>query len=361
MRMSRWTAILARRTGGAGALALLCCAALLAALSAAAPAAIPAAAPALKKGDKSGICIAQTVKNGKLVPLRQSLYRYRFVRINKGRNRGRFRRTIILVTVRVRTSCITQCVQVRRTGGSMQAVYKVRRVWVREPSRGRLVKVKRLRRVWLLGPCASLPSIETLGTPVTVTVLGKSSLTFDFSAFKRVAPLTGSLRGYVPGKILDNADNQVILTSGSFQLGKTTLFTDNVCGGQPSDSIRTGEPSTMKLASGRQSTLTLGQNGRLAALAYMVLDIPLELRNGDDGCAKPYINTGYSTATETVRLSGTVGAQGLAQVPMKMAPADLDLLACLSPGLTTQPCNGFEVPLPATVGLSLVVSVVAGG
>ena len=98
-------------------------------------------------------------------------------------------------------------------------VYRTRRVWVREPSRGRLVKVKRLRRVWLLGPCASLPSIDTLGTPVVVNVLDKSLLTFDFSAFKRQAPVTGQLRGYVPGKLLDEADNQVILTSGRFDLG----------------------------------------------------------------------------------------------------------------------------------------------
>ena len=340
---------------------LLCCASLLFALPAAAPAAIPTAAPALKKGDKSGICVAQTVKNGKLVPLRRSLYRYRFARIAKGRNKGRFRRTIIQVTVQVKTSCITQCVQLRQKGDSLQPTYRVRRIWVREPSRGRLVMVKRLRRVWLLGPCASLPSIEALGTPVTVSVLDKSLLTYDFSAFKREAPVTGRLRGYVPGKLIDKADNQVILTSGTLDLGRTTLFTDRVCGGQPSDSIRTGEPSRLRLDPGRQSRLTLGQNGTVNALAYMVLDLPLELRNGDDGCTRPYITTGYSTASEAIRLAGSVGTQGLAQVPLKMAPADIDLLGCLSPGVTTQPCNGFEIPLPATVSMSLAVSVVADG
>ena len=51
---------------------------------------------------------------------------------------------------------------------------------------------------------------------MTVTLLDNSQMTFDFSAFKRQGPLTGSLRGYVPGKILPDADNQVILTSGSF-------------------------------------------------------------------------------------------------------------------------------------------------
>ena len=284
----------------------------------------------------------------------------RYVRITKGRNRGKFRRTIISTRAVVKTACITQCVQLRKKGKSLTPVFRTRRVWVREPSRGRLVKVKRLRRVWLLGPCSSLPSIAALGTPVTVSVLDRSSLTFDFSAFKRDAPLTGRLRGYVPGKIVEDADNQVILTSGGFDLGRTTMFTDTVCGGQPSDSIRTADPARLKLDETRQSTLTLGQNGTVNALTYMVLDLPLELRNGDDGCSKPYVSTGYSTAKETIRLSGSVGAQGLGVVPLKMSAAEIDLFGCLSPGSTTQPCNGFEVPLPATVSMSLQVAVVAG-
>lgn len=359
MRMSLWTATFARPRGVLLALAALCCAAALAVMPGPADAAVPTAAPALKKG-ASGVCIAQILQKGKLVPLRQSVYRYRYVRIKKGRNRGKFRRTIISTRAVVKTACITQCVQLRKKGKALTPVFRTRRVWVREPSRGRLVKVKRLRRVWLLGPCSSLPSIAALGTPVTVSVLDRSSLTFDFSAFKRDSPLTGQLRGYVPGKIVEDADNQVILTSGRFDLGRTTMFTDTVCGGQPSDSIRTADPARLKLDETRQSTLTLGQNGTVNALTYMVLDLPLELRNGDDGCTKPYVSTGYSSVKETIRLSGSVGAQGLGVVPLKMSAAEIDLFGCLSPGSTTQPCNGFEVPLPATVSMSLQVAVVAG-
>jgi len=360
MRMSLRTAIFVRGRRAARALALLCCAALCVALPAAASATIPTAAPSVKKVDKAGICVAQTLKNDKLVPLRQSLYRYRYVKIRKGRHKGRFRRRIIQVRVQVKTSCITQCVQLRKKGQSLVPVFRTRRVWVREPHRGRLVRVKRLRRVWLLGPCASLPSIETLGTPVTITLLDNSQMTFDFSAFKRQGPLTGALRGYVPGKILPDADNQVILTSGSFNLGKTTMFSDKVCGGAVSDSIRTAEPTTVHLDPGKQSTLILGQNGTLNAKTFLVLDIPLELRNGDDGCGKPYITTGYSSASETVNLSGKIGAAGLSQVPVSMPATDLDLVGCLTPGLATQECNGFQLPLPSTVSMSLMVSVVAG-
>ena len=360
MRMSLRTAIFVRGPRAAGAAALLCCAALCVAVPAAATAAIPTAAPSVKKGDKAGICIAQTLRSGKLVPLRQSVYRYRYVKIKKGRHKGRFRRRIISVKVLVKTSCITQCVQLRKKGKSLVPVFRTRRLWVREPHHGRLVRVKRLRRVYLLGPCASLPSIETLGTPVTVTLLDTSQMTFDFSAFKRQGPLSGALRGYVPGKILPDADNQVILTSGSLNLGKTTMFSDKVCGGAVSDSIRTAEPTTVGLDPGKQSTLILGKNGTLNAKTFLVLQIPLELRNGDDGCGKPYITTGYTAAAETVNLSGKIGAAGLAQVPVSMPATDLDLVGCLTPGLATQECNGFQLPLPSTVSMSLMVSVVAG-
>ena len=196
---------------------------------------------------------------------------------------------------------------------------------------GEPLSVTRVVHVFVLGPCASLPSIDKLGTPVTVKVLDRSMLTFDFSAFKREAPVSGELRGYVPGKLVDDSDNQVILTGGSFDLGRTTLFTDNVCGGQPSDSIRTADPSRLKLDAGKQSTLTLGRNGTVSALTYMVLDLPLELRNGDDGCTKPYVTTGYSTASETVRLTGSVGTHRLAGVGLQTAPPAIALLGILPP------------------------------
>ena len=232
---------------------------------------------------------------------------------------------------------------------------------MREPHRGRLVRVKRLRRVWLLGPCASLPSIETLGTPVTVTLLDNSQMTFDFSAFKRQGPLTGSLRGYVPGKILTDADNQVILTSGAFNLGKTTMFSDKVCGGAVSDSIRTAEPTTVRSGPGQAEHA----DPRAERHAERE-DLPRpgasrwSCATATTAAASPTSRPGYSSAAETVNLSGKIGAAGLSQVPVSMPATDLDLVGCLTPGLATQECNGFQLPLPSTVSMSLMVSVVAG-
>ena len=121
MRMSLRTASFARPGAPLRALALALRAAARRPVRRPPAAAIPTAAPALKKGDKSGVCIAQILQKGKLVPLKQSVYRYRYVRIKRGRNRGKFRRKIIQARVQVRTACITQCVQLRKKGKALRA------------------------------------------------------------------------------------------------------------------------------------------------------------------------------------------------------------------------------------------------
>ncbi len=45
----------------------------------------------------SARCNAQILKSGKLVTLRTTTYKYKFVKIKKGRNKGKFQRTIVRV------------------------------------------------------------------------------------------------------------------------------------------------------------------------------------------------------------------------------------------------------------------------
>ena len=45
----------------------------------------------------------------------------------------------------------------------------------------------------------------------------------------------------------------------------------------------------------------------MTSTAYTKIQLPLELRNDDDGCNKPYITTGYSEFTQTFFLKGKVG------------------------------------------------------
>ena len=43
------------------------------------------------------------------------------------------------------------------------------------------------------------------------------------------------------------------------------------------------------------------------------------------------------------------------------APETLDVVACLSQGQPSQPCNGFEIPLPILVSTKLKVAIDLSG
>ena len=135
---------------------------------AAAPAAIPTAAPAVKKGDKAGhlrradreerqarpaaaVALPLPLRPDQEGPPQGALPPQDHPGDGAGQD---------LVHHPVRPAA--QEGQVARPG-----LPHAPRLGARAAPRAASCSVKRLRRVWLLGPCASLPSIETLGTPVT--------------------------------------------------------------------------------------------------------------------------------------------------------------------------------------------------
>ena len=95
----------------------------------------------------------------------------------------------------------------------------------------------------------------------------------------------------------------------------------------------------------------------MTSIVYTRIKLPLQLRNDDSGCNQPYISTGYSLFEQTFFLRGKLGAKGLADIALTSAPDTLDVLACLSPGNPTQPCSGFQVPLPILASTSLHVAI----
>jgi len=319
--------------------------------AAAAPTRVPDAAA-------SATCVAQILRNGKLVALTTLTYRYKFVRIKGSKN---FKKIIVRVKVSVRVSCAKQCVAVVKKRGKYVNVYSIKTIKVKLKKRGRIVTAKRRGRVYKFADCKTLPSPQELGTPVKITVLPGSSALLDFGSFQRQASVSGTLRGFVPGKIQLRSDIQINLTSGSLSLGQTPVFIDDACNNQVSASIRTGSPTTVSLDPTRQSTSTLLASGTVTAIAYTAIHLPLELRNEDTGCDKPYITTGYSNFTQTFFLRGRVGAGGLTKLTLTSPPDTLDVIACLAPGIPTQPCGGFQIPLPILVSTNLTVSVDLSG
>jgi hypothetical protein len=334
------------------AVRLLFCAWLVAML-AALPTAGAGADPVAKSAASSK-CAAKILKKGKYVTLFESTYRYKFVRVKK--KSKRFKRVVKRVRVAVKVSCSRQCVLYRTKKGKKRPVYSIKRVKVKAKRHGRIVTVKKRRRVYKYTVCKDLGT-ET-GVPVAIDIIQGSYANLDFGTFQRKVNVRGQFRGFIPGKINLKNDTQITLTKGQLNLGQTNVFIDDDCNDQVSAAIRTGNPALVKLDPSRTSTSTLFVSGTVTATAYTLIRLPLEFRNDDDGCTKPYITSGYTEFAKTFFLKGKLQPDtGLTKLKLVSAPDPLDVEACLSPGNPTQPCSGFIIPLPIIVSTQLFARV----
>jgi hypothetical protein len=227
--------------------------------------------------------------------------------------------------------------------------------------RGRIVKVKRRARVYKYTDCANLPSAEALGTPVRIDILPGSYALLDFGSFTRQAAVGGNVRGFLPGKFKPNSDLQLSLTKGNVTVAPTPVFIDDDCNGQVSTSLRSGNPTRVLIDETKQSTSTLLASGTATAIFYARIQLPLEMRNDDTGCNDPFITTGYSEFKHTFFFRGKVGPAGLVKLQVSSPPDTLNVVACLTPGVPTQPCNGFQVPIPIIVSTKITVRIDLSG
>jgi hypothetical protein len=334
-------------------LAATCLVAFLAALPTAAVSA-PTDSPAARAA--AAKCVAQIRKGNKLVAVYERLYVYKYVKVAG----GKFRRVVKQVRRKMKVTCAKQCVVMKKKKGKLKPVYVTKRIKVKIKRGNRILTVKRKKRVYKFGRCPATSS-STLGVPVKINILDGSYANLDFGAFQRQAPVSGTFKGFIPGKIHLDSDTQVNLTGGSLSIGQTAVFIDNDCNDQVSAAIRTGDPTTVSLNPTKASTATLFASGTVTSIAYTKIRLPLDLRNDDTGCDAPYIKTGYSEFDQTFFLKGKVGDGGLTSLTLTSATDTLDVIACLSQGQPTSPCNGFQIPLPILVNTKLKVSIDLSG
>jgi hypothetical protein len=356
-----------------------------ASVNAAAPGLEPSS-PAPSASAAADKCPAQILKSGKLTDVYERYYKYAYKKI-KGTKK--YRKAVVSARRKLMVTCTRSCVRTKtkkvkrykyktvvrkgkkvkvRTGKPKTVkvtvpIYKSVKKTVTVKKGNRIVKVKKKVRVYTYEKCKSTSS-SSAGAPVKVTLLEGSVANLDFGAFKRVAPISGTLTGLIPGGYKLNQDNQINLTRGNLALGTTNVFIDDDChGGQVSAAIRTGTPTNVNLDPTRQSISTLTAAGGVTATAYTKIQLPLELRNDDDGCDQPYITTGYTEFTQTFFLKGKIGkGTGLARLNLTSPPDPLDVQACLSPGSPTSPCNNTAliIPLPIIVSTNIMVSIKVG-
>src|SRR3954452_23622738 len=181
----------------------------------------PAAAPNAKVSATK--CVALIQKGKKLVPVYEKVYKYKFV---KQKGSKAFKRKIVKVRQKLKVACSKQCVVMKKKKGKLRPVYKVIKKKVKVPRRGKLVTIKKRVRTYKFGKCKAKNG-SSLGTPVTIKMLEDSRAILDFGAFVREAPVTGTLKGFVPGGINLSADSQITLTSGALRLDPTAVFIDD--------------------------------------------------------------------------------------------------------------------------------------
>jgi hypothetical protein len=300
-------------------------------------------------------CVAMIQKGKKLVAVYEKVYKYKFVKVKGKKNK--YQRKIVHVRQKMKVPCAKQCVKMVKKKGKLKPVYVVLKKKVLVPKRGVLRKVTKRIRTYRFTKCKA-KSGTSLGTPVSITILDGSKANLDFGAFQREAPVTGALKGFVPGGIQLGTDFQITLSSGSLGLGQTPVFIDDDCNGQVSSSIRTGNPTTVQLDKTKTSTSTVLANGSVTATANMLIHLPLDLRNDDAGCNSPYITTGYTDWQETFFLKGKLDPKlALSKLKLVSAPDLIDVPSCLSPGVPTSPCNGFAIPIPVQISTELYVAI----
>ena len=176
--------------------------------------------------------------------------------------------------------------------------------------------------------------------------------------------ITGGLNGFIPGKFVLNSDYKINLTGANLGVAQTNVFIDDECGGVPTATVRTGAPFTVKLLgntsnSKADNTSTFLRNGTVTALTKVRIRMPLELRNGETGCAKPYISTGYAEYDHRFFFSGKLGVKKLAALQLNSTKEIIVVYACLQRGLPTQPCQNdiFVVPLPILISTQIIAKV----
>ena len=299
--------------------------------------------------------------SGKKVVYRVYVYSYK-----TSKKKGKTIRSIVKKKQPLRGPCSSSkaCVKVKVTAvAKVAVVYTHKKIRVRVKKGKKLVYViQKKKKVPTLGKCVKPgTTAEDLGVPVKITILPSSKAHLDFGSFTRDTPIGGTLKGYSPQPKIDiTKDIPIVFTSASVSLGSTPIFIDADCGDRVTAALRTGKSANVLLDGSRESTsLVVVSSGQVTATTYFKIRLPLELRDGEQGCDKPYISTQYSEWPLKLFLVGKIDPKtGLAKLRLKSAPLlATDLTVCLNPGLQTEPCSGFQIPLPIFISTDVFVKV----
>jgi hypothetical protein len=205
---------------------------------------------------------------------------------------------------------------------------------------------------------------KSSATPVVATLLGGSTASLDLGGGAvRTAPLSGVLRGVIPGGYRLSQDNTLALRSGHVAIGAVALLSDG-CATAPAV---TSALTTVGLAPATPATslapampnAVLHKTGVVSATVPVVLRTVLDVRSGP--CGSATVPTGFADTPLTLDAFGRIRRGfGLNQLTLDSAPQPLTIQACLAPGAPTAACSTTPVAYPVSLSTHLVVNVKIG-
>ena len=282
---------------------------------------------------------------------------------------GNHRRVIVRVRRPLRAACSASCVVTAVRNRHREAVYvkALRRVTIAR--NGRLIRVRRLVRVYELSKCrpgadSGVPLLPRLaypsGTRVTITLKPASNFSFDFDQFRRVLPVTGTIAGVVSTTGAPGAGSDLTLTQAGIDLTSTALVGDDACANGPGG-FRIGAQTRVGLDDTAPSVGELSASGEIHLSLRARLHLTFELRDTTT-CGIPPLQTGYGDGPIVLDFHGSVtAARGLDSVVLVAAQSVWVLPGCFAPGAPTEPCRPRDVaPLPVLGTAVLLASVSFG-
>jgi hypothetical protein len=241
-----------------------------------------------------------------------------------------------------------------------------------KPKHKKCAQGHKLKKVGKKRKCVkSRPKPQQVSTPVTIDLLEGSQATVEVPALPlpggyvipgtpvaRTVPISGTLKGAIPGGYRLGRDNPINLLDGSITPGPVDILADQGCSGNTV--LKINPASTVTLDTAAKSSGTVFLSGKVTATVRALLHLSFDSRT-QTACDAPLVTMGSSDTLLPVSLEGTIQkATGLTALTLDSPPVPLTVMVCLTPGAPNQPCATPPVGYPVKIGVHVIVKIRVG-
>ena len=219
--------------------------------------------------------------------------------------------------------------------------------------------------------CVKVKVKPAPATPVTVDLLDGSNATVEVPALPlpggyvipgtpvtRTVPISGQLKGAIPGGYQLGKDNPITLSDAAITPGPIDVLSDPGCSGEPI--LRLNPASNVTLDKTAPSGGKVFMSGKVAATVRALLHLSFDSRTSAS-CGAPLVTMGSADTVLPVSLEGTIQREtGLTALTLDGPAVPLTIAVCLTPGAAGQPCATPPVGYPVKIAVHAIVKIAVG-